>query len=197
MQNYLPADSLKIVSLWIVHFDFDLKIKRSRLTKLGDYRHPFKDKPHEITINENLNPYSFLITLVHEIAHLKAWNKHRGKIPPHGKEWKDEFKSLLLPLIRIKVFPDEIFECLERYAVSPKASSCADTALVKVLKKYDSCSEYDHLENIPEKSIFTLRNGRTFIKGEKIKKRFKCTEIISKKHYLVSPVAEVIQTTFF
>lgn len=81
--------------------------------------------------------------------------------------------------------------------MNPKASSCTDTALMKVLKKYDIDSDYIHLEDIPEKSIFRLRNGRSFIKGEKIKKRFKCTEIESKKYYLVSPVAEVIQTSLF
>ncbi len=102
-----------------------------------------------------------------------------------------------MPLIKLKVFPSEIFECLEKYSLNPKASSCTDTALMKVLKKFDGNSEYVHLEDIPEKSIFRLRNGRTFIKGEKIKKRFKCTEIKSKKYYLVSPVAEVIQTSLF
>lgn len=197
MESYIPAESFQVVLLWIKHFDFLLKIKRSRLTKLGDYRHPYRGKPHEITVNENLNQYSFLITLVHEIAHLKAWNKYRGKILPHGQEWKEEFKTLLVPLIKLNVFPAEIYDCLEKYSLNPKASSCTDTALMKVLKKYDAYSEYVHLEDLPEKSIFRLKNGRSFIKGERMRKRFKCTDLKSKQFFLISPVAEVVQTSLF
>jgi SprT protein len=174
-----------------------LKITKARLTKLGDYRHPYNGKPHEITINHNLNSYSFLITLVHEIAHLTTWNKYRRKVLPHGMEWKEEFRNLLKPVFELNIFPEEIFECLKNYSVNPKASSCADTELMKVLKKYDKNSEFVHLEDIPEKSVFSLKSGRTFIKGEKIRKRYKCIDTTNKKLYLVSPVAEVIQTSFF
>ncbi|MBS1551041.1 MAG: SprT-like domain-containing protein [Bacteroidetes bacterium] len=197
MQSYIPAESFQVVLLWIRHFDFLLKIKRSRLTKLGDYKHPYRGKTHEITVNENLNQYSFLITLVHEIAHLKVWNKYKRNTSPHGREWKKEFRTLLVPLIKLNVFPPEIYQCLEKYSLNPKASSCTDTALMKVLKKYDNNSEYVHLEDLPEMSIFRLKNGRSFIKGGKMRKRFKCTDVKSKKLYLISPVAEVVQTSLF
>lgn len=68
---------------------------------------------------------------------------------------------------------------------------------MKVLKKYDLNSVFIHLEEIPARSIFRLKNGREFIKGERIRKRFKCIDVKSKKEYLVSPVAEVIQTSMF
>jgi len=185
---------------WISEYKFQLKIKNSRLTKLGDYRHPYKGKPHEITINKNLNKYSFLIILIHEIAHLTTWNKYHkntAKVLPHGIEWKLEFKILLQPFFEMEIFPEDVYDCLKNYSLNPKASSCADTSLMKVLKKYDINSEYIHLEDVPERSIFRLRNGRTFIKYEKIRKRFKCQDTESKKYYLVSPVAEVTQITLF
>lgn len=167
------------------------------MTKVGDYRHPHNGKPHQITVNHNLNPYSFLITLIHEIAHLTTWNKFRNKVQPHGTEWKEEFNIHLKPFIEMMLFPDDVTDCLNNYALNPKASSCTDIELIKVLKKYDLNSNYMHLEDIPERSTFRLRNGRTFIKCGKIRKRYMCIDTDSKRHYLVSPVAEVIQTSMF
>jgi SprT protein len=148
-------------------------------------------------VNHNLNKYSFLITLTHEVGHLTAWNKFGNKILPHGAEWKDEFKFHLKPILELKIFPGDINDCLNHYTLNPKASSCADINLMKVLKKYDTNSSYVHLEDIPVQSIFKLKNGRAFIKGEKIRRRYKCVDVNNKKEYLVSPVAEVIQTTLF
>lgn len=128
---------------------------------------------------------------------MTAWIKYRNKILPHGKEWKEEFRSLLLPFFDLNIFPEDIQKCLTSHSLNPKASSCTDLHLVKVLKKYDAESSFVHLEDIPAKCIFRLRNGREFIKGERMRKRFKCTDVISKKEYLVSPVAEVIQCTMF
>ena len=178
-------------------YKFQFKITKSRNSKLGDFTPAHRGKPHRITVNQNLNKFSFLITLTHEVAHLIAWNKHRNKILPHGKEWKEEFKVLLIPFFSLNIFPDDILNSLTLFSMSPKASSCADIGLMKVLKKYDLNSSFIHLEGIPVKSIFRLRNGREFIKGERMRKRFKCVDINTKKEYLVSPVAEVIQTTMF
>ena len=60
------------------------KVKKSRSSKYGDYRPPLKGSNHLITINYDMNKYAFLITLVHEIAHLTNWNKHKDKVKPHG-----------------------------------------------------------------------------------------------------------------
>lgn len=134
---------------------------------------------------------------MHELAHLTAWNKYRNKILPHGREWKSEFRIHLKPFTEMNIFPQEVCDCLNSYIENPKASSCTDVKLLKALKKFDRSSEYVHLDDIPEKSIFSLRNGREFIKGEKVRKRFKCRDIKSGRFYLVSPVAEVIRLTLF
>lgn len=197
LQEYIPEASIQVVINWMEKYKFQFRITKSRLSKLGDYRHPHLDKPHQITVNHNLNKYLFLITLTHEIAHLTAWNKFRNKVLPHGNEWKTEFQLHLNPLFELNVFPFDIMECLNNYALNPRASSCTDINLMKVLKKYDEDSTFVHLEDIPQDSIFKLRNGREFIKGSRMRKRFKCIDVINKKQYLVSPVAEVIQTTMF
>lgn len=182
---------------WLDIYKFYFKITKSRNTKLGDFTPSHSGKPHKITVNHDLNKYSFLITLTHEVAHLIAFNKYREKILPHGKEWKEEFRLLLMPFFSMNIFPDDVVSCLSHYSQNPKASSCSDIHLIKALKKYDNKSEYLHLEEIPLKSIFKLRNGREFLKGDRIRKRYKCTEVRTGKEYLVSPVAEVISTTLF
>src|SRR5581483_8065026 len=65
-----------------------IKLTRGRLTKLGDYRAPLENEEHVITVNGDLNQYSFLITLLHELAHLTCFLKHRNKVAPHGPQWK-------------------------------------------------------------------------------------------------------------
>lgn len=97
----------------------------------------------------------------------------------------------------MNVFPQEVCDCLKNYIANPKASSCTDVNLLKALKKFDISNMYVHLDDIPEKSIFSLRNGREFLKGEKVRKRYKCQDIKSRRYYLISPVAEVIQSTLF
>jgi hypothetical protein len=51
------------IAIWIIEFDFKLKITKERSTKLGDYTSPRDGLNHTITINHNLNQYSFFITL--------------------------------------------------------------------------------------------------------------------------------------
>ena len=74
LERYLPDAAVPIISHWIFSFDFKLKIKRPRSSKYGDYRAAERGSNHQITINNNLNKYAFLITLVHEIAHLTTGN---------------------------------------------------------------------------------------------------------------------------
>ena len=91
LRKYLPEQSVEQIAIWIVEFDFKLKIKKERSTRLGDYTSPRNGQNHLITINHNLNKYAFLITLVHEIAHLVTFNQHKDRVNPHGAEWKHNF----------------------------------------------------------------------------------------------------------
>lgn len=191
LKKYIPEQSIETISEWIYHFDFKLKIKKERTSKHGDYRPPSSEKNHQITVNKNLNKYAFLITLVHEIAHLSAWNKHKNKIKPHGEEWKYEFKTLMTPFVGQNIFPEDIKQTLSNYLKNPAASSCSDISLSRTLKKYDQKEGIFLLEEIPVNSVFKIKPDRHFIKGEKIRKRFKCKEVHTRKEYLFNPLAEV------
>ena len=191
LSKYLPESSIEKVFDLMNKYKFHFKITRSRTSKLGDYTSPARDKGHRVTVNHDLNQYLFLITLIHEIAHLVVWEKFKNKIQPHGKEWKEEFKILLNPFLSNGVFPDDVYLALANYIRNPAAGSCSDQNLLRVLRKYNNKSEHLHLEDIPENSVFKLKNGRLFIKGKKLRKRFKCVELRTKHNYLISALAEV------
>ena len=80
---------------------------------------------------------------------------------------------------------------------NPGASSCAEESLMRVLKKYDSKAngeEVFHLEELSTNSKFALyqsRSGMIFQKGEKMRTRFRCLELTTKRQYFVSGLAEV------
>jgi hypothetical protein len=142
-----------------------------------------------------LNKFAFLITLVHEIAHLNNWNQFKESVKPHGEEWKKEFRELMAPFMRQEIFPPEIISALKKYLQNPSASSCTDIHLQRVLKKYNTNSAFVSLEQLPLGCSFKTTNNKLFVKGKLIRKRFLCHEISSKKQYLFSAIAEVIPLT--
>jgi SprT protein len=190
LKKYLPEPSVCIIAEWIVRYDFKLKITKERSTRLGDYTSPHKGLNHTITINHNLNKYSFLITLVHEIAHLVTYNEHRNSVMPHGKEWKRNFQVLMQPFLSTDIFPLEVFAAVRRYLNNPAASSCTDTQLLRVLKLHDN-DNFLFVERLPVNTLFLYKGDKVFQRGEKIRKRIKCVEIKSGTVYLFNPLTEV------
>lgn len=192
LAKYLPPDAAPLIGRWIDYFKCEFKISRNRGTKFGDYRAPFDGKGHRISVNYDLNPYAFLVTTVHEFAHLHTWNEHKHKAKPHGTEWKANFKKMMQPFFEKDVFPADIKQAITNYLNNPAASSCSDLTLFRSLRQYDTHKESVHaVEKLPIKSIFKLKDGRVFRKEEKLRKRYKCIEVSSKRVYLFSPVAEV------
>lgn len=192
LKTYLPVETAKIIAQWILDSGCQFKITKSRSSKFGDYRPPYHGKGHRISVNSDLNPYAFLITTVHEFAHLKTWNEHKHLVKPHGPAWKKNFKVLMQVFFDLKVFPEDLKTAVQAYLENPKASSCTDVSLFRTLKKYDQIKEnYHSVETLPTQSVFSLKNGRIFEKGEKLRKRYRCIEVNTGRIYLFSPIAEV------
>jgi SprT protein len=194
LASYVPDGSFEPVLQYIIDYKVQLTVTRSRSSVLGDYRHAHAGKNHRISVNGDLNKYSFLITLLHEIAHLITFEKHGNRVQPHGQEWKMLFGNLLSVFTHKNIFPDDVQQTLLRSINNPAASSCGDEKLLRVLKKYDERKEgIFFVEQITQGEKFKIKGNRIFEKGEKIRKRFKCKEIATGKWYLFSPVSEVMK----
>ena len=196
LSSFLPEGSFEEVAYYLHHYKVHLTITRERQSILGNYRNKVFDKNHRISVNGNLNKYSFLITLLHELAHLLAHEKYGHRIQAHGKQWKEEYGNILSEFIPKKNFPPEIEKLLVQSLKNPAATTCTEPHLIRALKKYDVKKEgYFFVEELPAGSLFKVNSGAIFKKGERIRKRFKCVEVATKKVYLFSPVYEVMQIT--
>ncbi|MDT0648967.1 SprT-like domain-containing protein [Autumnicola edwardsiae] len=190
LEKYLPSHALEPVFVLIQSNNVHLKIVNERRTRHGDYR-KMPDGVQQITINANLNKYRFLITLIHEIAHLVAFNEFGRNIKPHGAEWKITFRNLMLPFIRPEIFPTKLLPVIANHFRNPKASSDTDARLSVALKSYDPQNDKNYIFEIPFGGVFRIYNGKTFKRGPKRIKRYECLEISTGKVYLFQPNAEV------
>nr|WP_316742854.1 SprT-like domain-containing protein [Pedobacter antarcticus] len=191
LARYMPEQAAPVIAKWIDYFQCEFKISKSRSTKLGDYRHPFRQTGHQISVNNNLNRYAFLVTTVHEFAHLLTWNEFQHKVKPHGAEWKSNYKKMMIPFLEQRVFPEDLERAISTYLTNPSASSCTDLHLSRALKKYDSSGDHTRLEELDTHTVFRIKDGRRFKKGERLRKRYRCECLDNGNIYLFSPLAEV------
>jgi hypothetical protein len=189
--KYLPEHAVEPVFELIKTNSVHLKIVNERVTRHGDYRrHP--SGKHQITVNANLNKYRFLITLVHEIAHLAAFEKYGRNIKPHGNEWKITFQRLMIPFIRPEIFPHSVLPLVANHFRNPTASSDTDARLALALKQFDERkSDIHFIHEVPSGSFFRIKNGRVFQKKGLRVKRYECLEVKTGKLYLFNANAEV------
>jgi SprT protein len=192
LQKYLPPGTSAAVTNYLHQYKVHLTITQHRKSILGDYRHRTHHLNHRISVNGSLNTFSFLITLLHELAHLLTFEQHGNSVQSHGREWKMIYGELLKQFLEHKIFPADIEKELRQSLKNPAASSCAEDDLLRVLRKYDTKnSDHRLVEEIPFNSLFRTDDGRIFQKGEQLRKRFKCVEVKTRKVYLFSPVYEV------
>lgn len=192
LKQFLPEGTFEMVSAYLHTHKIHLTVTRERSSILGDYRNAVDGKNHRISVNGNLNPYAFLYTLIHEIAHLLVFDRYGHRVASHGKEWKHLFSQLLKEFLGEDVFPADIRSAIAVSLNNPAASSCADDHLLRAFRKYDKGGKDMHfVEEIEQGGLFSLKDGRVFKRGPKVRKRFKCVEVASGREYLFSPVYEV------
>lgn len=203
-RGFIPEDGMDMLIVCLQGHCLDCGITRKRSTKTGDFRPSRNGLPPRITVNGDLNPYSFLLTLIHEVAHYFVFReteranillirKHRPR--PHGKEWKKRFTDLMQPFISMNIFPEEIEKALVSYFEDPKASASADTRLQRLLQAYDPPGEHIRISEITEGVLFMTGSGRIFLKMDRLRKRYRCMCIKSRRMYLFSPEAMILPVT--
>jgi SprT protein len=191
LSQYLPPAAVEPVHELIGAHKVQLIITRHRKTKLGDFRPGVNGRPARISLNHSLNPYAFLLTFLHELAHHLVWVKHKRRATPHGKEWKKTLQQLRRPFLSTAFFPKDILDLLQNEDARIFAASTADTALARKLKNYDKAPAGQFLETLPENAHFSLPDGRQFKKLSKRRKNYLCFCLTNKRNYIFNPLAEV------
>ena len=190
LKPYLPKNSIPLVLNYLNEWNVNIKVSEKRNTKHGDFR-ILPNETLQISINKTQNKYRFLITLIHELSHLVAYEKYGLNIKPHGNYWKKTFKDMMKPFLIQSIFPDNILNLLSNHFKNPKASSDSDFDLSIALGKYDENDGKRYVFELEKGSSFEIYNGKKFILSDKKYKRFICQEMNSKKKYLFNPSAKV------
>ncbi|MEO7081224.1 MAG: SprT-like domain-containing protein [Flavobacteriales bacterium] len=188
LQTHLPRNAWPVVVNWLRRNPVHVRISPPRTTKLGDYRVATRTLRHRISVNEDLNKYAFLVVLVHEFAHYTTFQKYR-RHEPHGAEWKAEFKRLMRPYLTREIFPADLLRKLTLHLDDAPSSSCTDHSLMRVLRRYDKFPQ-PFLEELEVNTVFRF-NGKLFVKGRQLRKRFRCRCLNNRRIYLIDPTAEV------
>lgn len=194
LAQYLPIEALNEVTSTIQQYQVQLWIKRERCSKLGDFRPQKNGTPARISINGNLNSYSFLLVLLHELAHAIVFQKHGNALAPHGKVWKETFGFLLRDYAGKGCFHCSLTEAIISYSFRVKASGFGCPELQRLLRMFDGnliTDDSAFLEELPENSLFITKSGRLFRKENKLRKRFRCYCLNKKRTYLFHPMAVV------
>lgn len=192
----LPEGTDAYVADLLGRHRIDVRLSRPRRTKLGDHRPPGRGRPaHRITVNDDLNPYAFLTTLLHEIAHAFTWERHRAFrrwLRPHGSEWKREFEGVLAPVVEAAILPAAITAALARSMRNPAAATCSDRELLLALARYDRPDPRRVLvEDLAVGTIFRTDDGMLFHAGPKLRSRRRCFECRTGREYRVHGLARV------
>jgi hypothetical protein len=191
---FIPEKSLDEVVVLLQKYPIHLGLMAPRKGVFGDYRAPQKIKEfHKITVNGDLNKYAFLITFLHEYAHLLVFVNYGPRAQAHGNEWKTHFRQLLQHFIRLEIFPDDICFALQNYMIKISASTASNPQLMRVLERYNTRKRPENeltVEQLPPKARFQY-NGELFEKGERLRKNFMCTRLSDGTKFRFSPVARV------
>lgn len=170
-------------------YGFAFRLARSRRSRLGNFR-VWTDGRTQITVNADLNPWRFLITYVHEVAHAHVHKHVRRSTAPHGPAWQQAFQQLIQPVLTDTVFPPAVLEPLRQYLRKPAATTHSDTALILALRQLDTASDRSPavagvmLRDMAEGAMFTF-NKKKYVRGTLRRTRVVCKELASGKSYTV------------
>ena len=185
----VPAGTATVIANWIVELNVKFVISKPRQTKLGDFRPGHHGKAPRISVNGDLHPYSFLITTIHEFAHLGCYLKHGRDAAPHGKEWKRIYTKMLKLFVDQGIFPPDLTKSLHQHISRPKASSCSCPILSRALAEYDA-EEGEFLGMLSPNDQFEFREEvyqYTLLR----RTRVLCRRMSDGKQYLISSRAKV------
>lgn len=208
LEGFVPDKSLAFCEELRRSLNFDLAIKAPRQTRFGDFR-AYPTGQLLVTVNANLNPYHFLVTYLHEVAHCMVYIEYKLRvrrsqhIKPHGEEWRSAFRGLLYKSLIEGFFPPELESPLSKYAQSPAASTVRDQEFYQALQRFNTTQAVEKGPLSPPISsdkvrLSDLQEGETFVFKERIftrqvlrRTRVLCVAHDNRALYTISAVAWV------
>jgi len=192
--THVPSAAVEYCDQLRQSYQFGFRIVKPRRTRLGDFR-VLPQNQTQITVNTNLNPYAFLITYVHEVAHADVHHQYRlqrriRRVKPHGRAWQTAFQRLMHPLLTEAVFPAIVLEPLKQYMSNPGATTYTNQHLMLALRQFDKpinevvSANRVLLRDVLEGNSFRLAQ-KTYVRGTLRRTRVVCKEIASGRSYAI------------
>ncbi len=191
---FVPVTAVEHVAKLLQTHRIQLRVARTRLTKLGDFRPGKQGSAHQISVNQGLNVFEFLLVFLHELAHLKVHEETAPPRLPHGLEWRRHYGELIRDFVAGGHFHPSLEEVLIQYSYQVSASGVGNMELAKLLRAFDRAPldrPWLFLDEVAQQGVFQTPSGRLFRKEEKLRKRYRCLCLKSRRSYLVHAMARV------
>lgn len=189
----LPRAAHKTVCDLLDAFPITLKISRARSSKWGDYRYNLPRKAPTISVNGDLHPSLFLLTLIHELAHHEVAVTYGRNVRPHGVEWQQAFRQMLAPFLEDESFPTPVRLELKRHMQRPKATVSADPRLYAALMELQGRSG-ELIHELKSGDRFEFKERIYEIQGKR-RTRFLCKDVSNGRQYLFRSATPVCKTS--
>ncbi len=147
ISSFIPERASEKVFSFVRPYNVLIEVKSMR-SSLGKFQYGSNGGPHKIRIKQGISKELFLLVLLHEIAHLKAYIENGRAIKPHGKEWKNIFSDLLKEVIPLGVFPEKVMLGINEFMKNPGAS------MVNSKMFYNCFDDFSSYVPIREMSVY-------------------------------------------
>lgn len=169
-EKYFPGKTGSRMLEWLREKKCTLEVVKDRKTLNGDY----SPADRKIKINEGLVGFRFLITFLHEFAHVNATDEgiedSHTDCSSHGRLWKNYFSKLLInECNKYDTFPEELLPHVYKYAQDITATT--PLFLTNAIKQYENPDKkFTSLRDIPEGAKFLIPNKEeVYVKGPKLR----------------------------
>jgi hypothetical protein len=185
---HVPAECAPAIRKLLEQTPILVRVSRQRKSKHGDHRLARSRDYSLVSVNAGGNPWRFLLTLLHEIAHAHVAARSTRRVAPHGREWKRTFNELLES--HLHLFPPDLRCEIASYAENPLYSSDAHAPVGLALRRYDTLDLRPTVQELALGQKFSL-DGKTVLKKVRLlRTRFHCITDDGRVYH-VSPTARV------